>query len=91
MFGGARRGSRYDLSHDDIAVAVAVSTRDAESIAEELRLCEEANLSFRSSEEAKGQVPERELEKLRLKAEFHYRAVSAYLLRDLKGNDEIPH
>ena len=67
---------------------MAVSTRDARDVAEELRLCEEATLSFRAYEEGKGQVSEGELEKLRLKAEFHYRAVSEYLLRNIKGNDQ---
>ncbi|WP_425929688.1 hypothetical protein [Pseudomonas sp. NyZ201] len=59
-------------------------------IAEQLRLCDEAATFLRNYQEAKGKLPPEELEKLRLVAEFHYAAISAYILRSHGLNDEAP-
>ncbi|WP_248807300.1 hypothetical protein [Pseudomonas sp. MWU13-2100] len=62
---------------------------DADLISEQLKLCEQASLSFKSYEEAKGHVSADELESLHLKAEFHYAAVTAFIHHGLGIGEEM--
>lgn len=68
-----------------------MSPKTVATITEQVRLCEQATLAFKAYHEAKGMVSAEDLERLRLKAEFHYGAINDYLLRCRQGTQEDSH